>query len=41
MSSLQVFIDGELKNKQTVSLPSLTNGSVAVHSSASEGKMLY
>ena len=37
MSSLQVFIDGELKNDQTVSLPLLTNVSIVVHSSASEG----
>ena len=38
MSSLQVFVNGELRAEQTVTLPSLTNGSVAVHSTASEGK---
>ena len=40
-SSLQVFIDGELKNGQTVSLPTLTDKSIAVHSTASEGKFVY
>ena len=41
MSSIKVFIDGELKNGMTVSLPFQANGSMAVHSNASEGKELY
>ena len=38
ISSLQVFVNGEIKDGQTVSLPTLTNGSIAVHSTASDGK---
>ena len=37
-SSLQVFVNGELKDGQSVSVPPLTNGSIAVTSMASEGK---
>ena len=41
MSSIKLFIDGELKNDMTVSLPFLANGSMNVHSNASEGNVLY
>ena len=39
MSSVRVLIDGELKNDLVVSSLLLSNGSVAVHSNALEGKM--